>query len=112
MAARSIVFALFVASTAFAAAAGDLPDRLTIGYENEGEIDASPKACRETVTDLVEWEEAQMQEAVKMLDFESAAILRDEVAELNARLVRAGKKEAKEKRDQGKGMRAKKQSFE
>lgn len=43
--------------------AGGLPDRLTIGYDDEGDVDASPKACEATVKELVEWEEAQMREA-------------------------------------------------
>lgn len=45
--------------------AGDLPETLTIGYEDEGNVDASPKACAHTVSDLVEWDEAQMQEATR-----------------------------------------------
>ncbi|MEI9902201.1 MAG: hypothetical protein WDN31_21320 [Hyphomicrobium sp.] len=51
--------------TANCAAADDLPAKLTIGYEDEGEVDASPKACEATVKDLVEWEAAEMKEAVK-----------------------------------------------
>ena len=54
--------ALCVAATA-AAAAGELPDRLTFGYENEGEVDATPKGCEATVREAVEWSEEEVKRA-------------------------------------------------
>ena len=46
------------------ALAGDLPAKLTFGYENEGEIDASPKACEATVREVVEWSEEDIKKAI------------------------------------------------
>jgi hypothetical protein len=42
-----------------------LPDRLTFGYADEGKVDASAAACKAFVEDAVEWDEAQMQQAVR-----------------------------------------------
>jgi hypothetical protein len=56
--------ALCVAGATFAIA-GDLPEKLTFGYESEGEVDASPAACEATVRELVEWDEAAVQQATK-----------------------------------------------
>jgi hypothetical protein len=42
------------------ASAGDLPEKLTFGYEYEGEVDASPKACEATVREVVEWSEEEV----------------------------------------------------
>ncbi len=53
----------------------------------------------------------QMAEAVKILDFETAAILRDEVLELEKRMEQTAKRAAKAKKDETKGIRAKRQSF-
>ena len=41
-----------------------VPDRLTFGYAEEGKIDASPTACATYVNTTVEWEAAQMQQAI------------------------------------------------
>lgn len=38
---------------------------LLIGYENEGEIDASAAACEATVRELVEWSEAEVAKATQ-----------------------------------------------
>ncbi|MES3030788.1 MAG: excinuclease ABC subunit UvrB [Patescibacteria group bacterium] len=46
---------------------------------------------------LIKEKEEQMGEAVKILDFETAALLRDEIAKLNERLEKTAKKEKKEK---------------
>lgn len=54
----------------------------------------------------------QMNNAVELLDFETAAILRDEIRALEARLEHTAKKAKKAERDATKGIRAKKQSFE
>ena len=61
---------------------------------------------------LIKEKQNQMEEAVKILDFETAAILRDEVAALEARLVNKAKREKKEEKEKTKGIRAKKQSFQ
>jgi hypothetical protein len=45
------------------AVAGDLPDKLTFGYEYEGEVDASPKACEATVREVVEWSDEEVRKA-------------------------------------------------
>ncbi len=45
------------------AIAGDLPDKLTFGYEYEGEVDASPKACEATVREVVEWSDEDVKRA-------------------------------------------------
>jgi hypothetical protein len=41
------------------------PERLTIGYENEGKIDASPQACLATVKEITEWNEADTQRGAR-----------------------------------------------
>ena len=61
---------------------------------------------------LIKSKEKQMEEAVKILDFETAAILRDEIKELSERTLKKQKKEAKEKREVNKGSRARKQMLE
>ncbi len=60
----AILIAIWVAA-ASRVVAEELPDRLTIGYEHEGEIDASPAACEVTVKEVVEWDEPQLSEGVK-----------------------------------------------
>ena len=61
---------------------------------------------------LIKSKEKQMEEAVKILDFETAAILRVEIKELMERTLKKQKKEAKEKREVNKGSRARKQMLE
>jgi excinuclease ABC subunit B len=61
---------------------------------------------------LIKEKQNQMEEAVKILDFETAAILRDEIAALEARLVNKAKREKKVEKENTKGIRAKKQSFQ
>ncbi len=61
---------------------------------------------------LIKSKEKQMEEAVKELDFETAAILRDEIKELSERVMKKQKKEDKEKRDVNKGSRARKQMLQ
>jgi hypothetical protein len=41
------------------------PDRLTIGYDGEGKIDASPKACLATVKEIAQWNEADTQKGAR-----------------------------------------------
>jgi excinuclease ABC subunit B len=61
---------------------------------------------------LIKSKEKQMEEAVKILDFETAAILRDEIKELSERTLKKMKKEAKEKREVNKGSKARKEMLE
>ncbi len=58
---------------------------------------------------IIKQKEAEMSEAVKELDFETAALLRDEIKALSERLLKTEKQEAKLKKDKNKGIRAKKQ---
>ena len=41
------------------------PDRLIIGYENEGKIDASHKGCLAYVKETTEWSKAETEEGAK-----------------------------------------------
>ncbi len=42
-----------------------VPDRLVIGYDNEGKIDASPQACVASVKEITEWDKAQTEKGAK-----------------------------------------------
>jgi excinuclease ABC subunit B len=66
------------------------------------EFDKNPKK-------FIKLREKQMNLAVKALDFETAAILRDEIKVLAERILKADKKAEKEKKELNKGVRAKKQ---
>ena len=57
-------FALAAGAVAPAGAIYIVPDRLTFGYADEGKIDASPTACATYVNSSVEWDAAQMQQAI------------------------------------------------
>lgn len=50
--------ALLLCGLALSARCEEAPDRLTIGYENEGKIDASPQACVALVKEITEWNKA------------------------------------------------------
>jgi hypothetical protein len=41
------------------------PDRLTVGYDEEGKIDASPKACLAVVKEITQWNEADTQKGAR-----------------------------------------------
>jgi hypothetical protein len=41
------------------------PDHLTIGYDEEGKIDASPEACLAAVTEVTQWNEADTQKGAR-----------------------------------------------
>jgi hypothetical protein len=41
------------------------PERLTIGYDDEGKVDASPQACLATVKEITEWNEAETQRGAR-----------------------------------------------
>jgi len=60
---------------------------------------------------FIRQKEEQMAEAVKALDFETAAIIRDEIKSLQERLEATAKKAAKAKKDETKGIRGKRQSL-
>jgi len=53
----------FCVGAAAPAIAAGLPDKLTFGYEYEGEVDASPKACEATVREVVEWSDEEVKRA-------------------------------------------------
>ena len=57
-----LLITLCVAS-ALPARAEDLPQKLTFGYEYEGEVDASPAACEATVREVVEWSDEEVKKA-------------------------------------------------
>lgn len=59
----AVVAAVFLAGAAHAKDAP--PDRLTIGYENEGKIDASDKACLAFVKETVQWSKAEIKEGAE-----------------------------------------------
>ena len=42
-------------------------DRLVIGYDNEGKIDASPAACLASVKEITEWDKAQTEKGAKQV---------------------------------------------
>lgn len=44
-----------------------VPDRLVIGYDNEGKIDASPAACLASVKEVTEWDKAQTEKGAKQV---------------------------------------------
>ena len=58
-----LLLATFCVVAAAPAIAGGLPDKLTFGYEYEGEVDASPKACEATVREVVEWSDEEVKRA-------------------------------------------------
>jgi len=41
------------------------PDRLTIGYDQEGKIDARPQACLADVKEITQWNEADSQKGAQ-----------------------------------------------
>lgn len=60
---------------------------------------------------FIRQKEDQMAEAVKILDFETAAILRDEIIEMKARLEAGAKAAKRASKDSNKGSRGKRQSL-
>jgi hypothetical protein len=72
----AVVIALVIAAATFVsltdvARAEDgrapLPDKLTFGYEGEGTIDTSPKACLEAAREAVEWTEEETKKAGQLI---------------------------------------------
>lgn len=42
-----------------------MPETLVIGYDQEGHVDPTEASCRVFVTEMVEWEKAEMDQAVR-----------------------------------------------
>jgi hypothetical protein len=59
-----LAFALAVGAIDPASAVYMVPDRLSFGYTGEGKVDASPTACAIYVNSTVEWDAAQMEQAI------------------------------------------------
>ena len=60
----TLAFALAAGAIGPAGAVYIVPERLAFGYADEGKIDASPAACAAFVRSSVEWDAAQMQQAI------------------------------------------------
>ena len=60
-----IVLVALMALAGIARAETAVPDRLVIGYDNEGKIDASPQACLALVKEITEWDKAQTEKGPK-----------------------------------------------
>jgi hypothetical protein len=62
---RALMFVtVLCVAAASVAEAGNLPAKLTIGYDQEGEVEASPAACEAAAKDLVEWSGDEMKGAI------------------------------------------------
>jgi hypothetical protein len=57
----SILAAMTIAGGAAHGERAQPPERLTIGYENEGKIDASSQACLAYVKEITKWSDADTQ---------------------------------------------------
>jgi len=64
-----VVLALASIGSAFAAdnKRPPLPDKLTFGYEGEGNFDTTPKACLAAAHEAVEWTEEETRKAAKLI---------------------------------------------
>jgi hypothetical protein len=60
-------FAVLVSTVlvGFARAETKVPDTITVGYDNEGKIDASPQACLAQVKGITEWDKAQTEKGAR-----------------------------------------------
>lgn len=67
------------------------------------------QAFLENPKKVIKEKESQMSDAVRELDFETAALLRDEIKALSARLEKTEKQAEKLKKEKNKGIRARKQ---
>lgn len=56
---------LLVTASAHADDNASMPRTLVIGYEEEGKVDPSAASCREFVNETIEWEKAEMEQAIK-----------------------------------------------
>ena len=63
---HAVIFGLALAAAGTAAAENaPLPQRLTLGYEHEDKIDASPAACLALVKEITEWGKAETDKGAK-----------------------------------------------
>jgi hypothetical protein len=65
-----LVAAFSVSMTAYAQDDGGWqppPAKLTIGYEGEGQVDASQKACDSMVREIVQWSEEETKHGIKIV---------------------------------------------
>jgi hypothetical protein len=63
---HAVIFGLALAAAGTAAAENaPLPQHLTLGYEHEGKIDASPAACLALVKEITEWGKAETEKGAK-----------------------------------------------
>lgn len=63
-----VTFAFFLSLVVGDLALGERampPDHLTIGYDEEGKIDASPEACLALVKEITQWNEADTQKGAR-----------------------------------------------
>jgi hypothetical protein len=60
-----IVLVALMALAGVARAETAVPDRLVIGYDNEGKIDASPQACLAHVKEITSWDKAQTEKGAR-----------------------------------------------
>jgi hypothetical protein len=60
-----IVLVALMALAGVARAETAVPDRLVIGYDNEGKIDASPQACLAHVKEITLWDKAQTEKGAR-----------------------------------------------
>lgn len=61
-----IALLVFLAMTAFARAErAPISQHLTLGYDNEGKIDASPQACLALVKEITQWDSAETEQGAK-----------------------------------------------
>jgi hypothetical protein len=61
----AVVLAVALGCADFARAETAVPDSITIGYDNEGKIDASPQACLAHVKEITQWDKAQTEKGAK-----------------------------------------------
>jgi hypothetical protein len=65
---RAVALAGLIAITGTGAAQAQLatvPQQLTIGYDHEGTIDATPQACLELVKEITQWDKAQTEKGAR-----------------------------------------------
>ena len=61
----AIALAVAFACADFARAEAGVPDSLTMGYDNEGKIDATPQACLAYVKEITQWDKAQTEKGAR-----------------------------------------------
>jgi hypothetical protein len=63
----TLAILMFIVLIDVAGAETAVPDRLVIGYDHEGKIDASPQACVASVKEITEWNKAQTEKGAKQV---------------------------------------------